>query len=450
MTASRTITSRTMTWLGVLTVGLFALGHSIPRDVRYEKEYAGDLRNRIVGARLVKDGRLPYFYKWKKGDGLRYYDPNNFDSLRPSIITVSPFYLQLLEPLADLPQSSISKYWLLFEYGAWVLLVLLFVILAPNPVQKQAVVLFSSLFLLTNAWKDHTGLGQSYLWIPLLAGVYYAFLRRKSHPVWGLAAGVCAACLVLIRINTLLFFLPFISLFPGYSGRWLAAFCIAPLLLAGWTLLSPHQRSLWFNYSSLLSEQIKVHQDLPHVWQHNEPDPHVEQWEGIDKVRADSLTATDPDPVYSENGNVFVLYQKIFGRRLPLGWLGLLGGLAIVAAAAVFLWRWRFIGSPGLAQLAIFSFCLYMISDLFSPVYRHQYYTVQWLMPLLVAASLYRARLWRWYAGLSAALLLSIFHLPVIKMGNTAGEYLFLGCLLAISLHFSRPDGLKSAPAGHL
>ena len=54
------------------------------RDLGYEKLYPGDLRNRVVGARLIHDGQSPYFYKWKPQDGMRYYDPESFTN---SIIT---------------------------------------------------------------------------------------------------------------------------------------------------------------------------------------------------------------------------------------------------------------------------------------------------------------------------------------------------------------------------
>ncbi|MDP9042728.1 MAG: hypothetical protein M3N30_12170, partial [Bacteroidota bacterium] len=48
------------------------LTHSVIRDVMYDKQYPGDLRNRIVGARLQKDGKLPYHYHWQESDGIRY------------------------------------------------------------------------------------------------------------------------------------------------------------------------------------------------------------------------------------------------------------------------------------------------------------------------------------------------------------------------------------------
>lgn len=53
----------------------------INRDLILLKISTADLRNRVVGARLQKDGKDPYYFKWTENDGLRYYDPFNIDSL---------------------------------------------------------------------------------------------------------------------------------------------------------------------------------------------------------------------------------------------------------------------------------------------------------------------------------------------------------------------------------
>src|ERR1700755_3219804 len=103
-------------WLLLVLAVLLVLGYAIHRDIHYEKAYAGDLRNRVVGARMVKDGRSPYFYKWREGDGLRYYDPQNFDTWKPSHMTSTPVLYRLLSPLVEMPQAAISKWWLGVQY----------------------------------------------------------------------------------------------------------------------------------------------------------------------------------------------------------------------------------------------------------------------------------------------------------------------------------------------
>jgi hypothetical protein len=92
------------------------LTHSLYRDIRLEKQFPSDLRNRIVGARLQKDGKLPYHYHWKETDGIRYYNPDDYLWQSDSVsgfsaineITSSPFFHELLYPICDLSQRTLS------------------------------------------------------------------------------------------------------------------------------------------------------------------------------------------------------------------------------------------------------------------------------------------------------------------------------------------------------
>jgi hypothetical protein len=424
-------------WICVSLPAILVLWYALTRDIRYSGEYMGDLRNRVVGARIIEDNSSPYFYKWKPGDALRYYDPQAFDIYTPSISTSTPFLHRLLIPLANLPFATAMRVWLVILYVLYFAMVAYAIVIARDAEARLAVVVTALLFLLTNAWELHTKYGQTYLLIPALAMLVVTLWR------WPAAAGCAAAALVMVRPNAVLFVVP---LLMGREFKW--SFVVPGFIALGWVLLSPGERGLWGDYDSMLGEQVKVHQDLGAATRAAVNDPGYLHWEGLDMDTVRARIARDPVHIYSENGNLFVLYRKIVGRRMPLVLLGMLGVLFIGSVmVALVLVRRRF-GELEPAQLAIIGFCLYMISDLFSPIYRHAYYGVQWIMPLLLAASLYRARLKVWYLGLLAALLRSIVHLSFLKMGNTLGEYGFLVCLLAIGLGFGDTESRKSAPGG--
>jgi hypothetical protein len=419
-------------WICLAIVATVLLWYALKRDIRYSREYMGDLRNRVVGARIIEDGGSPYFYKWKPGDSVRYYDPQAFDSYIPSICTSTPFLHRLLIPLANLPFAPIMRVWLVVLYLLYFAMTGYALALARAPSAQLAVLAVALLFLLTNAWELHTKYGQTYLLIAAFAMLVFA-LRR-----WPLSAGLAAAALVMVRPNAVLFLVPFLLMRDLKWVFW------APAVVAlGWVLFSPRERGLWGDYEDMLREQVKIHQDLGAATRTAVADPGYRYWEGMDMDTARARIGRDPVHIHSENGNVFVLYRALVGRRMPVALLGVLGVMAIgVVLFALALVRRRY-GDLEPAQLAIVGFCLYMISDLFSPIYRHAYYSVQWIMPLLIAASLYRRRLNGWYLGLLAGMILNIVHLPFVRMGNTIGEYGFLGCLLAIGLGFGacgRPE----------
>jgi hypothetical protein len=463
--------SKKNSWIVAIISCLAVFAFIIPRDIGMEKQYTGDLRNRIVGARLIHNNHSPYFFKWTKGDGILYYDPSNFDSLRSSNITSTPFLHHLFLPLAKFPENEASEIWLLIEYILLLGIMAIALSMANSDTQRWAVLFMTMLFLFTQAWRAHIAAGQIYIVIPFLGMLFLRLLRNKKTIINAAAAGTAAACLVLIKPNAILFFIPFLFLIGNFPRAWLLAFFAPAVLLCAWILISDQEYNLWKDYQQGVVEQVKLHQQLQPALQQNEPDPHYSEWEGIDMKTVYQLEKDHPENIYYENGNVFVLVQKIFHWKLSPTFLAV-ATTCIVILLTVLYWlrhqrrirsrfsesrgqnsgsrqnrggnpdrrRRRRNGSADLLGLAILGFCLYMVSDLFSPVYRRQYYTLQWIGPVLLFAGLYTPYLRRSYLLLVAALLLNIVHLGFIKMGNTIGEYLILAVLIAFSLMPRRSD----------
>ena len=400
---------------------------AVYRDIHLEKQYAGDLRNRVVGARMQKDGLSPYFYKWKQGDGLRYYDPHNFDSLQVSNVTGSPFFHCLLYPVADLPQQTISRLWLLFEYAALALMLLMAFLIAQTQAQKGLVLLTGSLMLLTESWKAHIGAGQYYLFIPLLM-LCFVYSIRKTAIYFSAVAGLCTAALLLIRPTTMFFFLPFLFLLKQYTTRWKIVFFLPFVLAIAWLLASTRQQYLWAQYRKNIAQQVLLHQEESPAVQHNASNPGYADWEGISKGKIAQEEAAFPIKIFSENGNVFVIVNELLHKKINKTWLSVIAAIGIIFLLMAFVIRHRASGFA-MAATALLGFSCYMLTDIFSPVHRHQYYGVQWFFPLLLIAALYTPMQQKWWIPLGAGLLLTIVNLKSIPMEHTIGEYLLLlGC----------------------
>lgn len=419
-------------WIPVAVFCVLVFSWSVYRDIQLEKQDSCDLRNRVVGARMQKDGLSPYFYKWKKGDGLRYYDPNNFDSLRVSNITASPFFHYLLYPISDLPQRTISVIWLIAEYLMLVIIVLLALALATTRLQQWLVIITACLLLLTEAWKMHMGKGQNYICIVLGAMLFYYCLRKKT-PATALLAGICAVMLVLIKPPAILFFIPFLFWVKTFGPK-LTAICMLPLIIAGvWVLTSKRERYLWKQYQENITQQIQLHQQEWPPTQANAPDPMFPVWEGIDRAAIKQQAGPFPDKIFSENGNFFVVAQQLFHKKVNKTILSVLSVVCLLLLLLAFYKRHRAAGFA-LPDLAITGFCLFMIADLFSPVYRHQYYTVLWMFPLLLSAAMYQPLLQKIYLVLAVGLLLNVVNIPVLPMEHTMGEYIMLVGFIVLSL----------------
>jgi hypothetical protein len=447
MTLGGLLRNRIIWSLLTIAVALIAV-YAVIRDIRFEEGYTGDLRSRIVGARIVKDGGSPYFYKWRPGDGLRYYDPENFNRAAGSNITSTPMFCHLLYPLAEWPQATISRVWLGIEYGMLIALTAFALSRAPTVAGKWAVLVVMGLVLLSDAWKCQVTLGQVYLWIPFFAMLFLLFGEKNDNPAGAFFAGVAASCLVLIRFNTVLFFLPFLFLFYRYSRRSLLWFGFPVLLFAGWVLGSTHERGLWQDYYRYVMHAFPTQQGLLVDDVSHAPDPRYPLWEGIDTMVSHRYQLDPPARIYSENGNAFVIYEKILHRKMPIILMTALSVLLITVCFLFYYRRARPLKRPDVFRAALVGFVLLMIPDIFSPVYRHQYYTIQWVLPLLLAAGRINARQKVYYSLLLIGLLFNCFHLPFLKMQNTIGEYLFLLVLLLMAADPASVDDGNPRPVG--
>jgi hypothetical protein len=416
-----------------IPLAIAGLCWSVYRDIQIEKQYPGDLRNRIVGSRLQKDGHLPYFYKWKNTDGIRYYDPQNFDSLKVSNITATPFFHMLLFPIIDLPQRTISRLWLLAEYLLLLIMAAVGFSLAKNKNQKWVVVSTSLLFLFTNAWTGHIAAGQMYLVIPFFMLLFYYFVSKRSNSFYAALAGICTAILILVRPNTMVFFLPFIFIAHLYTRKYKLVFITSVFAIFLLAFTGSKERMYWKEYGSALSEQVKSHQGLHPAFQQNEADPHPITWEEWDTNQIAKHASQFHYSYNREHGNVFILINHSLNIKIPVWALLILSLACMLFISFLFYKRSRAIAQFNLYSKTILAFCLYMVSDIFSPIHRFQYNASQWIFPLLLIAAQFNFANKKIYAGFILGLVLNSLNLPFMPMEQTIGEYIiFLSTLVLL------------------
>jgi hypothetical protein len=423
---------------------LVVLSHSVFRDVQLEKQYTGDLRNRIVGARLQKDGKLPYFYYWQSKDGMRYFDPINLNKSAGTVspITASPFFHQLLYPICDLYQATLSKFWFVFQWLLLTAMIWIACSFTSDGNERWLLINTGVLFTMTEAWKSLIVNGQIYLFYAfLMICVIGGLMSNKKRGA--VMAGLVMAAWILNRPIGIIALLPMLLL---YSQRRIFFFTtIGSLMLYGVFLLSsPFEKILWQNYADGMRMQVKLHQEAdpkaslaPYIL------PENRQLEGIDFNEVDRNMADHPIAVYSENGNFFVLYRLLTHKKISLPWLNMFVLLSIGTLLALFYFvHKKYKASP--AQILIFAFTLYMVIEILSPVYRHQYNAVQWLPLVLVALEIPVNRRSSVLFLMALGLLLNIENMEWIPMRHTLGEFLWLITIIWISVSRIKTPVAKS------
>lgn len=170
-----------------------------------------DLRNRITGARLMRDGYDAFHYKWRSGDPDIYCDVYNHLSLKISKTTVSPTCMSLLLPIAGLNYAEVQLWWLLSQ---WVMLIgtaIVWWMILPKWWQKVTILGFLILYTYTFPWRLHIDRGQIYIHYIFFISLWI-FLTRLQNKRASQVAGVIGALLVGLRPPFLLLLAPVIWL----------------------------------------------------------------------------------------------------------------------------------------------------------------------------------------------------------------------------------------------
>lgn len=416
----------------ILFLSALGLGYSIYRDIMLERQHPGDLPNRVIGARLQKDGISPYFYEWDSTQPFRYYDPSGYQSIAASNITSSPFFHQLLYPIADLPQRTFSKVWLLIEYMVWVAMLLMAMSFTSNRRQRLLILVIGVTFLFSRFWVDTVFKGQNYFLIGFFALAITVLLGRPRQQWAMLTAGGLAAALVLVKPIAIFFLLPFLFVWKQWSIKNQLFILAGSLLILSTGLFSGKSWYYWQEYRHGISEHIKLHQRL-HPDPGNKPlfNRHL-NYEGWNLDAADSTALVFRYKFRGENGNAFVWYEQIFHKRLPFSWM--LGMSLIIIFSLLFLYYRRVILPDNftVVQAALLGLCLYMIADFFSPIHRFTYNGAPWLAAVL-AIGWYKRLPYIVYIMLSATILLQITTRYIMPMQYSIGEYLLLISVLIIA-----------------
>jgi hypothetical protein len=434
-----TIPNRKFLFLnGILLAVLFA--HSIYRDVIFDKQFPQDLRNRVVGSRLQKDGINPYNYVWQPADGIRYYDARNPNDPELGInsITASPFFHAVFNPLFEFPQRTVSEVWLCLQYILLIGMIGLFYLLTAVLWKRWLVVNFGILFTSTEAWKCLISSGQLYFVVAaLMTGILFLLVKNKK---WSLVtAGLLAICFVLIRPTGLVLFIPFLFFFRKYILFLSVAFAV--LTIYGmYILTNPFEKALYLDYASCLEKQSAFHlQD----------DRELLRSQVLDNIPFDNIEGYDvkevayylkkyPIRTYSENGNIFVLYHKLTKTRMSATLLGTLWAISMILVSVLFYYS-NGKQTPAVIKIVLAGFLLYMISELLSPIHRPQYNTVQWFPLVLTGILLIRDCKTIVFFLLVLGLILNIINVEWLLVRHTLGEFAWLGALLLL-IFTSHPD----------
>jgi hypothetical protein len=396
----------------------------------------GDLRSRIVGARHIKDGQSPYYHSWYPGDSLRYFSGLYIDTPRVkekelANLTASPAMLRCMTVFADEDEYKI-------DWGFFIAFHLFFVIsialaLYYTPAKKRLLCLLLLVpFIITDGWIYHFYVVQHYIPYGFLLTIIIVLLLKNKQ----FAAGGLFAILFLLRLNTLLFAIPFLLLAFHYRKFIITSFT-GVAIYAVFVLLNPFEKKLWLDYFS----SLKIHQAeqmveyVPAIQGNFYTLPLLPRnFEGTDYIKLDSLMRKENFSINKESSNFKNAYLAVAGHYPSVMALQLLLLASIVAILLWYIFQIREKGKDYVPayELAITGLLFYFLSNFFSTVATVPYHLPQW-WAMAVIYAIYADRIPRLTIILFlAGILLNNHFAPDFRGRHLLAEMLLLASALVV------------------
>ncbi len=327
-----------------------------------------DLRNRVVGARLLLKGEDPYYFKWNNDTPEYYVDARDFfKDLPVSRVTVTPSFLLLHASFAKINYKTQQILWAIFQWMMLIFVIVIFSKIADSEI-KSKIIWIIGLLLIAGSffWRLYIEKGQLYIFYVFLIVLAY-WISKKDFKYNLLIAGIMLGFTLSLRPPVILMGIPFliyrkwkvivggiIGIITGISS----SFIIADF-------------SVWQNYFSAMKIQELFHLGIikSSIGLH----PNFNMIEGV----KNSVLSGDLPMIDSSFQEMFRRYLDVQVQSNIL-WISL---IILILSFSIFLFRKRK-QEISIEMIFLIGLTLVFLSEFFLPAARLSYNNVIWL-PLL-------------------------------------------------------------------
>ena len=341
------------------------------RDFKNTIEYGGiDLRPKVVGSRLLMEGYDPYHYKWSPDDSELLLDPNDSPDVPISRVTVTPAYLVLHSPIANIPYKIQKIIWLVVQWLLLLLSLAIFAKSAKSEVKYKIIWIIGLMFIAGSSfWRLHVERGQIYIVFVFLISLAY-LISQKNFKYNAILSGFLIGYTVSLRPPIIFMTIPVLiyrqwKLFIGTIIGLL--FGIAtPLIFSG--------ISIWERYYSSMQYFGTRPDALGIPW--GEPYKSIYPDILIEGMKNLGIGA-DIEPFDSSLQAIFIIH---LGKMLSTTILTI-ALIIILLVISILLLRFR-IKKISMNMLFLVGIAIVIISEFFLPAANYNYTNIIWLIPL--------------------------------------------------------------------
>jgi len=227
---------------------LVYVGNVFYHLLKVENFFYADLRNRVVGARLMARDTSPYYFKWQPATSETLIDPFDRPAIKNNMITSPPSVLWLMQPLANLTYSQITFAWIVIQQICFLIILLSLFYFFKSNRARTGIAISGVLLLLSDQWWASIYKGQSHFFLPAILGVCILLSVWKSSYHF-FAIGFLLALMVWIRPVALLI-VPFIFCCRHMNRKFLlGGFAGGSIFLIILTF-ALHQENYWIDFAN--------------------------------------------------------------------------------------------------------------------------------------------------------------------------------------------------------
>ncbi len=324
-----------------------------------------DLRNRVVGTRVLLNGEDPYFFKWDQNTPEEFVDARDFYyDLPVSRLTVPPSVLTLHAPFASIPYKTQQILWAIMQ---WLLLLASIILLsntAESTIKKKIIWIIGLLIIASSFfWRLHIDKGQIYiLFVFLIILSYWLVKKKENYILSGFILGLTAS----FRPPVILMGIPFLIkrkwnfILSGLAGiliSFVSSLFIAPF-------------SIWKSYFNSMEFHEKFHLLIIRP---TYSFYHKTVVDGIKNAIFSANLQIEDSSLQDMIRIFFHLKAKALILELFL--------IACILILIVFLWK-RIVKTKNNELLFYIGILFLIISSFFLPAARLSYMNIYWLFPL--------------------------------------------------------------------
>ncbi len=353
----------------ILIYSIFIAALCISFDTVNTLKYGAiDLRNRVVGSRLLLKGEDPYYFKWDNDTPEYYVDARDFyKDLPVSRVTVPPTFLLLHIPFAKIDYKTQQILWAIFQWMMLIFIIAIFSKMADSEIRSKIIWIIGLLCIAGSFfWRLYIEKGQLYVFYAFLIVLAY-WISKKSFKYNLFISGFILGLTISLRPPVILMGIPLLIF-----RKWKALIgSILGMIIGISSSFIVADLSIWKSYFSAMKIHEQFHLGIikPIIELH----PNFNIIEGV----KNSVLSGDLPMIDSSFQEIFKRYLNIQVQSHIL-WISL---IIIILFFSILLFgnRKKKISTE---MIFLIGLTLVFLSEFFLPAARLSYNNVIWL-PLL-------------------------------------------------------------------